>query len=128
MTSRELELRREILTAFAETGSPPRVRDEPALHALAARHVVVLDEHGQILMAHPFAAHDRGAAVLAGGRTWRGNCAWDAFGIVAALDLADATLSSDGMTLDVRAGEPLGAGLFHVLVPAANWWDDVGFT
>ncbi len=128
MTARELELRREIFAAFARTGAPPRVRDEPALHALAARHVVVLEEGPRILMAHPFAAHDRGAGVRTEHGGWRGNCAWDAFGIIAALGLPRATVHSDGLTLDVRAGVPLPPWRFHVLVEAARWWDDVGFT
>ena len=51
----------------------------------------------------------------AGGRTWWGNCAWDAYGIVAALDLQDATIDPGGM-------------LFHVAVPARDWWVDIGFT
>ncbi len=128
MTARELELRREIFAAFAATGAPPPVRDEPALRALAERHVVVLDEGPRIRMAHPFAAHDRGAEIRSGDRVWRGNCAWDALGIVAALGLPRATVHSDGLTLDVREGEPLPPWRFHVLVPAARWWDDVGFT
>ena len=69
------------------------------LRSLAAQHVVALDEHGGVLMAHPFANHTDGARVDAGGRTWWGNCAWDAFGIVAALDLRDATITAQGITL-----------------------------
>lgn len=115
MTERELALRREIFAAFAETGAPPEVEDRATLRSLAEQHVVALDDDGAILMAHPFAAHRLGTRVDAGGRTWWGNCAWDAYGIVAALGLTDAAIDPDGT-------------LFHVAVPAREWWVDIGFT
>ena len=76
-------------------------------------------------MAHPFANHTDGARVDSGGRTWWGNCAWDAFGIVAALDLPEATITAQGITLDPHDDD---GAVFHVLVPASHWWDDIGFT
>ena len=69
-----------------------------------------------------FANHTDGARVDSGGRTWWGNCAWDAFGIVAALGLEDATITAQGITL------PRDAAVFGVLVPASHWWDDIAFT
>jgi hypothetical protein len=115
VTERELALRRRIMESFAATGAPPAVDDKATLRALAAQHVVVLDAGQGILMAHPFAAHRDGTRVDAGGRTWWGNCAWDAYGIVAALRLENATIAPDGT-------------LFHVAVPARDWWADIGFT
>jgi Alkylmercury lyase len=123
VTQQELTARREIMVAFAETGAPPpaSVFDPHVLRSLAEQHVVVLDDAGEIRMAHPFAAHDEGATVTAGGRTWRGNCAWDAYGIAAALDLADPVIASQGVTA--------GPGVvFHVEVPADRWWADVAYT
>jgi hypothetical protein len=123
VNERELTLRRTIMVAFAETGAPPPASElDPAvLRSLADRHVVALDGAGEVRMAHPFAAHREGARVDAGGRTWWGNCAWDGYGIVAALGLADATIASSGLVA--------GPGVtFHVAVPAAHWWDDIGFT
>ena len=128
MTDRELALRAEIMRSFAATGAPPEVAPSDELHALAARHVVVLDGGGRIVMTHPFAAHEEGARVDAGGRTWWGNCAWDALGIVAALGLGDATVTAQDVTLRVRDGEPLDDAVFHVAVPARHWWDDIGHT
>ena len=123
MNDPELELRHRILRAFAATGGPPPVAgdERPVLAALAERHVVVLDDRGAIRMAHPFAAHRDGASVTAGGRTWWGNCAWDAFGIAAALDLEDVVVDDHGL----RAGPGV---VFHVAVPAARWWEDIAFT
>jgi hypothetical protein len=115
VTERELALRRQIMESFAATGAPPRVEDQDTLRALAARHVVALDAHDDILMAHPFAAHHDGTRVAAQGRTWWGNCAWDAYGIVAALELRDAAIDPGGT-------------VFHIAVPAREWWADIGFT
>jgi hypothetical protein len=129
VNSAQLELRAWIFRAFAETGSPPELPDSPDLRALEARHVVVLDERARIRMAHPFAAHRDGARVEAGGRTWWGNCAWDAFGIVHALGLADATVTAQGIAVNVRDGVPEENGaVFEVAVPAAHWWDDIAHT
>ena len=123
MTGPERELRRRIFEAFARTGAPPPLdaADRPALEALSERHVVVLDEAGALLMAHPFAAHREGASVAAGDRTWWGNCAWDAFGIAAALGLRDPRVEDHGLVA--------GPGVvFEVAVPAARWWDDIVHT
>ena len=79
-------------------------------------------------MAHPFANHAHGARVDAQGRTWWGNCAWDAFGIVAALRLREATVTAQDLTLRVHDDRVEGDAVFHVLVPAAHWWDDIAFT
>jgi hypothetical protein len=128
VTERELAVRAEIFRAFAETAAPPAVEDGAALRALAERHVVVLDDEARIVMAHPFAAHRTGARVDAAGRSWWGNCAWDGLGIVAALDLADATVTAQDVTVRVREGVPEDHALFHVAVPAAHWWDDAAHT
>ena len=128
MTERELALRLEIMRRFADTGGPPEVDDGPELRALAAAHVVVLDDAGRIVMAHPFAAHERGARVDAGGRTWWGNCAWDGLGIVAALGCARATVRAQDIELPVDDGEVRGDARFHVAVAAARWWDDIAHT
>jgi hypothetical protein len=129
MQADELALAREVYAAFAATGAPPAVAPgDERLVALAAHHVVALDGDGGILMAHPFAAHRDGVRVRAGAREWWGNCAWDAFGIVAALGLTDATVDDGRLRLDVRGGRAHGDALFHIAVPARAWWDDIGFT
>jgi hypothetical protein len=122
MDEHDLRLRRALFEAFA-AGTP---LPEADYRSLAAQHVVALDDDGRVLMAHPFANHTRGARVDVGPptpRTWWGNCAWDAFGIVAALGLTDATITAQGITLP---GDD--DAVFHVLVPASHWWDDIAFT
>ena len=124
MNDRALELRRRIFVSFAETGGPPPLdgEDPAVVAALQQAHVIVLDDAGAIRMAHPFAAHDEGATVAtADGRRWRGNCAWDGFGIAAALRLHDFTVTSNGVTA-------ADDGFFHVEVPAGRWWDDPAYT
>lgn len=124
MNADELALRRRIFEAFAQTGSPPALdaAERPVLERLAEQHVVVLDDAGGVLMAHPFAAHREGTRVDAGGRTWYGNCAWDGLGIKAALGLGPgARIASGGVVLAPGA-------VFHVAVPASRWWDDIAFT
>jgi hypothetical protein len=80
-------------------------------------------------MAHPFAAHREGTRVEAGDRVWWGSCAWDGLGIVAALNLDHADVTSGEVTLHVRDGELVDpTPVFHVAVPAARWWDDIAFT
>ena len=128
MNEAELALRREIFEAFARTGEPPELQPSETLRSLAAQHVVVLDETGAIRMAHPFAAHREGTRVDADGRTWWGSCAWDGFGIVAALGLRRAEVTSDAITVHVRDGQPVGDAVFHVEVPARDWWADIGHT
>ena len=129
MNSAQLQLRAEIFRAFAATGAPPELPDSADLRELEQRHVVVLDDAARIWMAHPFAGHREGARVDAGGRMWWGNCAWDGFGIVHALGLAEATVTAQGIAVAVRDGVPEETGaLFDVAVPAAHWWDDIGHT
>ncbi|HKA04712.1 MAG TPA: organomercurial lyase, partial [Acidimicrobiales bacterium] len=67
-------------------------------------------------------------------RSWYANCAWDAFGICAALDEdgdIEAICADCGTAIKcaVRAGQPDDTSfVFHCLVPAAAWWDDIVFT
>ena len=79
-------------------------------------------------MAHPFAGHHEGARLTAADRTWWGNCAWDALGIAAALDLRDATVTSNGITVRLDDGQVVGEALFQVAVPARLWWQDIADT
>jgi hypothetical protein len=128
VTERLLALRREVMRAFAAAGTPPAVRDRDGLRSLAEHHVVVLDEAGAIVMAHPFAAPGAGTIVEAGGRTWWGSCAWDGLGIVAALGLDRAIVRSNGLSVSVESGRVTGDAVFHVAVPARRWWDDIAHT
>jgi hypothetical protein len=98
-------------------------------------HALVLDAGGgSIRMANPFSGVPTPHRVLAAGRWWYANCAWDAFGICAALHV-DGRIEStcpdcgEPITVEVRDGRPGRDDLlFHCLVPARSWWDDIAFT
>lgn len=105
-----------------------------ALRALAEAHVIVLDADGRtIRFAPPFSGVATGFVVRAAGRRYFAPCAWDAFGIAAALG-ADADVNTNcadsGIPLacGVRRGAAYGDGLIHLLVPAARFWDDIVYT
>ena len=98
-------------------------------------HALVLEsETGDIRMANPFSAVPTAYRVDAVGRSWYANCAWDAFGVCAALH-ADGRIETvcpdcgDAVTVEVLEQLPSDESLlFHCLVPAARWWDDIVFT
>jgi hypothetical protein len=142
MDERDLQLRRRTYAAFVELGRAPAPqelgdRDEivAGWRRLHDAHALVLNPAAdELRMANPFSAVPTSYRVEAAGRWWYANCAWDAFGICAALRV-------DGVveTSCPDCGEPLRVGvhdrrpddeglLFHCLVPAAHWWDDIVFT
>jgi len=139
----DLRLRNLTYELFVELGRAPTA-EEAGLAAgvdvsagwqrLHDAHALVLDSAGEIRMANPFSAVPTPYRVNAGGRWWYGNCAWDAFGICAALG-ADGRIETncadcgEELGVDVRAARPDDESLvFHCLVPAASWWDDIVFT
>ena len=146
MDQADIELRNATYAAFVELGRAPTaaaVADGTGLSETAVRegwrrlrdaHALVLDEAGEIRMANPFAAQPTLFRVDAAGRSWFANCAWDAFGIGAALKV-DSTIHTEcadcqlALDIKVRDGRPDDTDLvFHVLVPAVSWWDDIGYT
>jgi hypothetical protein len=98
-------------------------------------HALVLNPAAtEIRMANPFSAVPTAFRVHAAGRWWYGNCAWDALGICAALH-ADGRIETscpdcgESIALELRDHELDDERLlFHCLVPAARWWDDIVFT
>jgi hypothetical protein len=88
----------------------------------------------ELRMANPFSAAPTAHRVRAREQWWYANCAWDAVGICAALG-ADGRIETscpdcrEAIAVELRGALPDDAGLvFHSLVPAARWWDDIGFT
>lgn len=147
MTPQDQALRNETFRLFVSLGraptsdevgsttgrTPTEVRE--GWQRLHAQHALVLDEAGSaIRMANPFSAVPTSYRVHAAGRSWYANCAWDAFGICAALSTdgrVEATCPDCGEVLlvdvhDQRPSDP--TPVFHCLVPARQWWDDIVFT
>ena len=85
-------------------------------------------------MANPFSAVATPYRVHADGRWWYANCAWDAFGVLSALKVDGRIESScpdcgEPIAVEVRGKRPGDESLlFHCLVPASRWWDDIVFT
>ncbi len=68
----------------AELGDPDEVLE--GWRRLQAEHAVVLNPAtDELRMLNPFSVVPTAHRVHAGDRWWYGNCAWDAFGICAAL-------------------------------------------
>ena len=147
MNEPDLALRNLTYGLFVELGRAPRV-EEVAERAgtaeddvlegwsrLHGKHAVVLDAlTGELRMANPFSAVPTAYRVHANERWWYANCAWDAFGICAALhtDGRIETICPDcgaSLEIEVRDGRSSDESLlFHCLVPASSWWDDIVFT
>ena len=142
MDEADLELRRRTYAFFVERGRAPtaaELGDRDAVlsgwRRLHEEHAVVLNPATQELrMLNPFSVVPTAYRVRAGGRWWYGNCAWDAFGICSALHEDGRIETScpdcgEPLTVDVREQRPDDESLlFHCLVPAAHWWDDIVFT
>lgn len=147
MRAADLALRNATYRLFVEKAETPSLSDAAAeagiapeeaaegLRRLHEQHAVVLDrETGEIRMLNPFSAVPTAYRVHAAGRSWYANCAWDAFGVCAALH-ADGRIETScpdcaqPTAVDVAGARPDDDGLlFHCLVPAARWWDDIVFT
>jgi len=146
VTPDDLAIRNATYRRFVELGRAPTpdevaaatgerteaVRD--AWRRLHHAHALVLDDDGRLRMANPFSAVQTPFRVEAAGRTWYASCGWDAFGIGVVLR-SDSTIRTtcpdcaDPIELEVRAHRPTDPSpVFHVLVPARDWWGDIGFT
>lgn len=102
----------------------------------AARVMILRPGTAEILSFNPFAAGPTDFRVRSAGRDWWGLCAWDAFGIAAALRsdgvVQGACADVCGVPLEVRlAGEAVGAldgVVMQFALPAREWWKDIIFT
>ncbi len=137
-------LRKIVYDGFVSHGGPPTAAEaaqrlgltlEQVLHGwrrLHDEHVLVLDaERSAIRIAHPFSARPMNFLVASSKQKWWGGCAWDSFGIMAALGqpvLVATTCVACGRPLALRADParpPAEGYVAHLLVPAAHWWDDI---
>ena len=119
--------------AVAVGASEEEVRE--AYRRLATNRALVLEPDGvSIRMAMPFSGIATQHRVRVDGKEYFANCAWDALGVIAALQRPGAVLSRCEQTLepiefavreDGPAPEPC---VIHFAVPAAHWWKDIVFT
>jgi hypothetical protein len=143
----DVQVKLAVYNHFAEEGRRPAPKEvaarvgsdvESVLDAyqrLSAQRLLVLEADGSAIhMAPPFSGVPTQHIVEAGGRQHFANCAWDALGVPAALH-TPATIRSRceqsgepfHLNVSLQGPEP-SDWLFHCLVPAAKWWDDIVFT
>jgi hypothetical protein len=141
-------VRNLVYATFAREGRAPSIAElarrtgssvqavQLLLQWLADDHALVLTVDGDgIRMAHPFSSVPMAFVVTpADGhddRRWWGGCAWDSFGISAALSLEvriDTSCPQCGSHLSLRVGPstpPPAVLAVRFPKPAAHWWDDV---
>jgi Alkylmercury lyase len=123
----------------AETGGTLEIGTNDALAAyrrLADSRVIVLAPGTtNVWMASPFSAvPTRFRVVTDDGRSWWGNCAWDALGVLAMVEadgMVDTSCPDCGQKIELRVTdgelEPVDA-VVHFAVPARRWWENIGFT
>ena len=125
------------LAEVASRAAVPQSDAAESFARLAAARVMILRPGTtEILSFNPFAAGPTEFWVRAGGREWSALCAWDAFGVAAALRTDGVVLGhcADvcGVPLEVRlAGDAIGAldgVVMQFALPAREWWKDIVFT
>lgn len=146
MNQFENEVRVAIYRLFIENGRAPVVADvaeaieappidvENAFKQLHDEHVLVLAPGTPyIWMANPLSALPTPYEVSVGEKTLWANCIWDACGILAMLH-TDGDITGRcpdcGTRLRLEVRDETIAPLNHTVhyaVPAAHWWDDIGF-
>jgi hypothetical protein len=138
----DIGIRNRTYARFVELGRAPSAAEvgEPgevlaAWRRLHDAHALVLNAAtDELRMCNPFSAVPTAYRVHAGGRWWYANCAWDAFGICAALHVDGRIETScpdcgEPISVEVRDERPDDESLvFHCLVPARDWWVDIVFT
>ncbi|MGH2729428.1 MAG: organomercurial lyase [Actinomycetota bacterium] len=114
------------------SSTPRQVED--AYRRLHDAHVLVLAPGTpHIWMANPLSALPTPHMVGCNDKAFWGNCIWDALGIVAMLGSGGSVTSrcpdcGDELKLEIRDGRVSDSNyVVHFAVPAARWWDDIGF-
>jgi Alkylmercury lyase len=147
MDERDLVLRTLTYSMFVELGRAPTAAEVAEAAGVEIDECVsgwrrLHDQHALVLssatteirMANPFSAVPTAFRVQADGRWWYANCAWDAFGVCAALHTDGRIETScpdcgEPISVEVHEQRPDDESLlFHSLVPASRWWDDIVFT
>ena len=109
---------------------------EQAFQRLYEKRLLVLEPGtlSRIRMAPPFSGIETQHRVTIEDKLYFANCAWDAFGIAAALK-QDADIEStcadcdEPLTFQIRQQRPLPQeAVVHFAVPAAQWWRDIIYT
>jgi hypothetical protein len=144
LTQFDQDLRGLLTRAIAERGHAPTLPElaalagadeaaiELSLRRLHASHSLLLHPHRcEPWVVHPFALSAGGCWVETPARGYWANCLYCGLGIAAALDsdaVLTARLGGEGVTATWRVENGKlrdAAGVFHLSVPVAHWWDNV---
>jgi hypothetical protein len=140
-------VRVHVYARFVEDGRPPAVAETAAAlgldeaeaaeayRRLAEAHVIVLAPGTtDVWMAAPLSAVPTPFRVETERGFFYGNCIWDGLGAVAMLGRSGRVETRcpdcrEPLVFTVTAGElePVDA-VVHYAVPAARWWEDIGFS
>jgi hypothetical protein len=140
-------LRRFIYEEVFANGTPPttgRIAAQFGVDAADARAslagmkigktVLPHPTTGEIWMAGPFASGPTSYEITRDGKRWWGNCAWDMLGVAALVGFpvtvrgnCEDCGDSFSLTIDSRE-QVMPDWIVHVVVPARQWYEDVGFT
>jgi len=146
-TPDSVTLRRFVYDEILSRGQPPtakRIGDHfgigpsDAKRRLAAlkigKTVLAHPETGEIWMAGPFAASATPYRVVGAHQMWWANCAWDMLGVAV---IANEPVRIDASCTDCKCPVTLVASpergvesrwVVHFLLPARQWYDDIGYT
>src|SRR5262245_38530597 len=143
----DTQVKLAIYQHIAETTRAPSVEEtagragagvaevREAYARLFQNRVLVLEPDGvSIRMAPPFSGVPTQHRVRVDGKDYFANCAWDALGVVAALQRPGEVFSRCEQTFEpiylrVHADGPEPEPcVIHFAVPAALWWKDIVYT
>ena len=141
------DVRLHLYGEFVASGRPPTAAEtasalgrteekiEDAYRRLEQAHVIVLAPGTlNVWMANPLSAVPTPFRVETARGSFWGNCVWDALGVVGMLGREGRVSTScpdcgEAMTFAVENGElRTSDGVAHFAVPAARWWENIGFT
>lgn len=140
------DVRLEVYRFFIEHGRPPVAAEiastldstpievENSLRRLHDAHMLVLAPGTPyVWMANPFSALPTPYQAHVDDKSYFGNCIWDSLGIVALLGGTGRVTTrcgdcADELTVEIADGQlQADEYVVHYAVPAAQWWDDIGF-
>lgn len=143
----DTRVRLAIYEWFVANGHAPSVADTAGEVALPVEEVeaayrrleesrvlVLMPGTTEIWMANPLSAVPTSFRVQTPRGSFWGNCIWDGLGAIAMLGGAGTVETrcpdcEEPMELRVENGVLAnGEGVAHFAVPAARWWDNIGFT
>ena len=143
----DVSVRTAVYRHFAATGHGPTLQDmcdavgatreqvtESYRRLYARRMLVPTRDFESIRMAPPFSGVPTQHRAIVKGVEYFANCAWDVFGVIAALGGTGDVRSRCEQTLEplalhlTPAGPPASDRRVHCVVPAAHWWNDIVFT